>query len=135
MTPTRGASESDRSSHGARPDSTTGLQSRTGALLAYLGWWVTGGVMLMVERRDRVVRFHAAQSLVALGAVWLLGAAVYALAFALLSVSAAGFVTLLWLALGIWAAGVGLWVVCLAQVLRGEHIRIPLAAVLAERLA
>lgn len=115
--------------------STTGLQPRTAAMLGYLAWWVSGGLMLIVERRDRFVRFHAAQSLTVLGAVWLLGALVYGLAFAILSVSAAGFVTMLWLAMGIWAAGVGVWIACLVQVFRGEPWRIPLAAGLADRLA
>src|SRR5512134_719801 len=99
-----------------RAESSTGLPPRTGAVLAYLAWWVTGGLMLLVERRDRFVRFHAAQSLAGLGAVWLLGALVYAAAFAVLSMSATGFTALLWLALGIWAAGVGLWIVCLVKV-------------------
>ncbi len=116
-------------------DSSTGLQPRTGALLAYLAWWVTGALMLLVERRDRFVRFHAAQSLVGLGAAWVLGALVYLLAFAVLSMSATGFASLLWLALGIWAAGVGLWVVCLVKVCRGEQWRMPLAAGIADRFA
>jgi uncharacterized membrane protein len=116
-------------------ESSTGLPPRAGAVLAYLAWWVTGALMLLVERRDRFVRFHAAQSLAGLGAIWLLGAVVYATAFAVLSVSATGFTTLLWLALGIWAAGVGLWIVCLVKVSRGEPWRIPLAAGIADRLA
>jgi uncharacterized membrane protein len=115
--------------------STTGLQPRTAALLSYLGWWVTGGLMLIVERQDRFARFHAAQSFVSLGAVWLLGGLVYALAFGVLSMSAAGFVALLWTALGIWAAGVGLWIVSLVKVFRGEPWRVPLAAGIADRLA
>ncbi|HSL23821.1 MAG TPA: DUF4870 domain-containing protein [Vicinamibacterales bacterium] len=115
--------------------SSTGLPPRTGAMLAYLAWWVTGALMLIVERRDRFVRFHAAQSLAALGGVWLLGAAVYALAFVALSAGTGGFVAILWIALGIWAAGVGLWIVCLVKAFRGERWRIPLAADIAERLA
>lgn len=116
-------------------DSSTGLRPRTGAILAYLAWWVTGGLMLLVERRDPYVRFHAAQALIGLGAVWLLGMIVYVLAFAVLSVSATGFTAALWLALGIWAAGVGLWLVSLAKVIRGERWRMPLAAGVADRLA
>jgi uncharacterized membrane protein len=116
-------------------NSSTGLEPRTGALLAYLGWWVTGGLMLLVERRDRSVRFHAAQALLGLGLIWLLGAAVYALAFAVLSVSATGFIAMLWSALVIWAVGVGVWIVCLAKVFRGERWRMPLAANLADRLS
>jgi uncharacterized membrane protein len=132
---TPGLSESTRPPADLERGSTTGLQPRTAAMLAYLAWWVTGALMLMVERRDRFVRFHAAQSLAALGALWLLGALVYGLAFAMLSVSAAWFVATLWLALGIWAAGVGLWLVCLVKVFRGEPWRIPLAAGVADRLA
>ncbi len=116
-------------------ESSTGLQPRTGALLAYLAWWVTGALMLAVERSDRFVRFHAAQALVGLGAVWLLGVIVYVLAFAVLSVSATAFTAMLWLALGTWAAGVGLWIVCLVKAFRGERWRMPLAAGIADRLA
>jgi uncharacterized membrane protein len=119
----------------AAGDSTTGLPTRTASVLAYLGWWVTGALMLLLERRDKTVRFHAAQSVVALGAVWLLGVVVYGLAFGLLSIGARGFVSVLWLAFAIWAAGVVLWAVCLMQVIRGEQWRIPLAATVAERLA
>ena len=39
-------------------DSTTGLTTRTAAVLAYLGWWVTGLIFWAVERRDLQVRFH-----------------------------------------------------------------------------
>jgi uncharacterized membrane protein len=117
------------------PDSSTGLHPRTGAALAYLAWWVTGGLMLVLERRDASVRFHAAQALIGLGAIWLLGAIVFLLALAVLSVSATGFTATLWLALGIWAAGVGVWLVSLAKVIRGERWRMPLAAGLADRLA
>jgi uncharacterized membrane protein len=119
----------------ASPESSTRLPPRIGALLAYFAWWVTGALMLLVERRDRYVRFHAAQSLVGLGMAWLLGAAVYVLAFAVLSVSATWFTAMLWLAMGIWAAGVGLWVVSLVMVIRGERWRMPLAAGIADRLA
>jgi uncharacterized membrane protein len=115
-------------------NSSTGLPPRTGALLAYLAWWVTGGLMLLIERRDAFVRFHAAQSLAGLGAIWLLGAIVYVLAFAALSLSGTWFTLTLWLALGIWAAGVGLWLVSLAKVFRGERWRMPLAAEIADRL-
>lgn len=115
-------------------DSSTGLHPRTGAFLAYLGWWVTGGLMLLVERRDAFVRFHAAQALVGLGLLWLTGIIVYVLAFAVLSISATWFTAMLWLALGIWAAGVGLWILCLSQVVRGERWRMPLAAGIADWL-
>lgn len=36
-------------------------------LLCYLGFWVTGIIFLVIEKRDRLVRFHAMQSLVTFG--------------------------------------------------------------------
>jgi uncharacterized membrane protein len=113
---------------------TTGLPPRSGALLAYLGWWVTGGLMLLMERRDGFIRFHAAQALVGLGALWLAGLLLFAGAFLLLSVSETAFRLALWLSLATWAAGVGVWIVGLVGALRGERWRIPLAARAADRL-
>ena len=36
-------------------------------LLCYLGFWVTGIIFLVIEKKDRLVRFHAMQSLVTFG--------------------------------------------------------------------
>jgi uncharacterized membrane protein len=112
---------------------TTGLSPRSGALLAYLGWWVTGALMLVMEKRDPFIRFHAGQALVALGGIWITGLVAYAGAFVLLSVSAIAFRAMLWFSLGVWAAGLGLWIVGMVSALRGERWRIPLAAQLADR--
>jgi uncharacterized membrane protein len=118
-----------------RKGSSTGLTPRAGALLAYLAWWVTGALMLVLERRDPFVRFHAAQAVVGLGGVWLAGLLVYGLAFGVLSISATGFTAVLWLAFTIWVGGVGLWLFALVKVYRGERWRMPLAARMADRLA
>ena len=47
--------------------SSLGLPSRTASALAYSGWWVTGAIFWLLEREDRVVRFHAAQAIVVFG--------------------------------------------------------------------
>ena len=52
--------------------SSLGLPSRTAAALAYSGWWITGAIFWLLEREDRVVRFHAAQSIVVFGVAALL---------------------------------------------------------------
>jgi len=51
----------------ASSDSTTSLKPNTAGLLCYLGWWVTGIVFLIIERKNKLVRFHAMQSLVTFG--------------------------------------------------------------------
>ncbi len=47
--------------------STTSLMPNVAGLLCYLGFWVTGIIFLLIERRNRLVRFHAMQSLVTFG--------------------------------------------------------------------
>src|SRR3954463_9586102 len=69
------------------PHSSTGLSTPAASALAYLGWWATGIIVWLVERDDRVVRFHAAQAVTAFGAIavaiGLLGAlAIVSLSFA-----------------------------------------------------
>jgi uncharacterized membrane protein len=93
-----------------------------------LGWWVTGGLLLLLEQRQSFVRFHAAQAFFALGALWLAGLGVHGAAYLMLSVSAWAFGSLLWASYGIWAVGVGFWIVGIVGAARGERWRIPLAA-------
>lgn len=116
-----------------RPSS-TGLGSRTAAALAYGGWWVTGLVIWLLERHDRFARFHAAQSLVAFGAIAFLILAFGFLAAAALSFLPSAFTVLLGAAIGAWVLGVALWVVSLWKAANGEDWRIPIAAGFADRL-
>lgn len=113
---------------------TSGLSPRTGAVLAYLAWWVTGALMLLVERRDATIRFHAAQALVGLGAIWLAGVVAAGAAFLLLLFSSSAFSVLLWVAGVIWCGGVVVWAMCLYKAARGEPWRMPGAARLADRI-
>jgi uncharacterized membrane protein len=47
--------------------STTSLKPNVAGLLCYLGFWVTGVIFLFIERKNKLVRFHAMQSLVTFG--------------------------------------------------------------------
>jgi uncharacterized membrane protein len=42
-------------------------KGNTRGLLCYLGFWVTGIIFLITEKKDKVIRFHAMQSLVTFG--------------------------------------------------------------------
>lgn len=39
--------------------------------VAYLGWWVTGLVLLFTQKKNEYIRFHAMQSTVVFGAITL----------------------------------------------------------------
>lgn len=54
------------------PASSTGLSTRAGSFIAYLFGWITGVMLLLAERRDPEIRFHAAQSVLLFGGMTLL---------------------------------------------------------------
>jgi uncharacterized membrane protein len=114
--------------------SSTGLSSRVAAPLAYAGWWITGIIMWLVERRDPYVRFHAAQSIAAFGLVAALIAAFAILAVVSLSVLQSAFTPFVWAAALTWAGGILLWLVTMWKAASGDAWRIPVAAHLADRL-
>jgi uncharacterized membrane protein len=112
---------------------TSGLSPRALAALSYAAWWVTGLAVLGIERAHPFVRFHAWQSVIGLGAIWTLGVGFYFAAFLVLSVSAAGFTAMLWMAMAIWAVGLGAWGVCLYKAWIGEKWKLPVVGALAEK--
>ncbi len=102
--------------------STTGLPSNIVAVLAYLFGCIGGIVLLLIERRDGYVRFHAMQStltfLIILVAALIAG-----------SVPVAG-----WLFSGLlsFAAGI-LWLVLMFKAFTGQRYKLPYIGEMAER--
>lgn len=113
----------------------TGVDARLSSVLCYAGWWVTGLVFLFAERRDRTVRFHAAQSLIVFGvlsvALFLCGGA-SAIAF---FVATQTFQMVQAFGNALWFGAVVLWLFLLLKTWRGEDWRVPLVGDLASRLA
>jgi uncharacterized membrane protein len=116
-------------------DSSTGLTTRTAAVLSYLGWWVTGLIFWAVERRDAQVRFHAAQATVVFGGLAIVIVVLGVLGLVMLSFAPRAFLVLVGTAGVVWLASVALWIAALWQAGRGKRWRIPLAARLADALA
>lgn len=114
--------------------SSTGLSPQIAAPLAYSGWWLTGLILWFVERRDRAIRFHAAQAIAAFGVIAAVIVAFAGLALASLSFLPSAFTLLLWAAAITWVAGVALWIVVMWKAATGRVWRIPIAAELADRI-
>jgi uncharacterized membrane protein len=101
------------------PPATAGVDKRTGAILAYLLWWITGIIFLFVGKNDPDVKYHAAQSTVFFGSISIIG-------FVLnrLSLFTGGLGILLGLlAFLIWVFGVIVWVICLVRASSGGGAR------------
>lgn len=102
--------------------STTNLTPNLAGLLCYLGIWVTGIIFIVLEQKNRCVRFHAIQSITVFG--------ILGIANALLSqIPIVG-----------WFFGVItgvltfiLWIVLMVKAYHGELYKIPLAGDIAEK--
>lgn len=111
------------------------MDPHVAAMLAYLAWWVTGILFYLVERDNRFVRFHAAQSIVAFGGISILGAVLMMTSFVLLFVWAEGFQVLMMLSQIVMLAGLLVWAICLFKAFSGEYFKLPVVGDFAERMA
>ena len=105
----------------------TGLQENVAGLLCYLGVWVTGIIFLILEPKNRFVRFHALQSIVTFGSINIVGF--------VLNVLTGGPLLFVYLMLR-WVLSVGaiiLWVVLMLKAYQGERYKLPVAGDIAEQ--
>jgi uncharacterized membrane protein len=47
----------------------TGLEENVAGLLCYVLGWITGLVFFLIEKENKMVRFHALQSIIVFGAI------------------------------------------------------------------
>lgn len=100
----------------------TGLQENVAGLLCYVLLWVSGLVFLLLEPKNRFVRFHALQSIIVFGALFLASALIAWIPFI-------G---------GFFGAAIGivvfvLWIVLMVKAYQGELYKVPVAGDLAEK--
>lgn len=121
----------------------TGLSENVAGLLCYVLGWLTGLIFLLIDRRP-FVRFHAAQSLVAFGALNIISI-ILGMAF-LGSIWGRDFgsgFAWSWSGFGFWAAMRGIvnlaalivWIVGMIKAYQHERFRFPIAADLADQIA
>lgn len=90
--------------------------------VSYLLGFITGIVLLLVEKQSKFVRFHAMQSTILFGGLFIINVGL-------------GFIPLLgWLA-GLFLSLLGfiLWIVCLWKAFQGEMYKVPYVGNLAEK--
>jgi len=95
----------------------TGLPKNTAGALAYALGWLTGIVMLLIEK-DPFVRFHAMQSIITFGALTLLSL-VPVIGWALSPM--------------IMIVGFVLWLVLIFKAYQGEKFKLPIVGEFAEK--
>jgi uncharacterized membrane protein len=115
--------------------SATGLEPQFAATLAYLAGPFSGAIILLAERSNRFVRFHAWQSILGLGSLALAALLFLALAFMGLFLSPATFVVFYWLAGITSAVWLVAWGACLVKAFGGAVFKLPVAGDWAARFA
>lgn len=115
--------------------SSTGLDPRTAAALAYLAGPFSGALVLWVETANRDVRFHAWQSIAGLGALVLAVILSGTIAVLGLFVSATVMLMMLRVATLLTIVLAIVWAVCLWKAFAGGRWKLPLAGNFAERRA
>ncbi len=113
----------------------TGIDTRLASALCYSVWWITGVLFLLLERRDPVVRFHAAQATVLFGGLSLVLMGLGAVSAVALLASAPGYQAVRVLGDVVWTGAAVLWLVLVLRCWRGDMWRVPLVATLADGLA
>jgi uncharacterized membrane protein len=118
-----------------RAPSSTGLEPQFAGALAYLAGPLSGVTILLAERSNRFVRFHAWQAIIGLGGLGILTVVLLLSAFLSLFVSPALFRILSIAAVVAAVVWLLAWGTCLVKAFGGSAWKLPLAGKLAERRA
>lgn len=109
-------------------DTSLGIEPNLGGLLSYALGWITGLIMILLEKKNGFVRFHAVQSMVVFGAITIL-----LIAFGILDgLDIVG--RLFWaLSVAVWILAFILWIVLMVKAYQGERYKLPIAGDIAEK--
>ncbi len=99
-----------------------GMQPNVAALLSYLIGFVTGIIFFLVEKENKFVRFHAMQSIIVFGFLFVLGVILPLLPIL-------GWILLPFL----WIADIVIWIVLMVKAYQGEYFKMPIAGDIAEK--
>jgi uncharacterized membrane protein len=115
--------------------SSTGLPPRVAGVLCYAAAWLSGLVILAIERESRFVRFHAWQAVLGFGVLTLVALACSSATILMAFVSPDAFRVMARITQVGWVVFVAVWLLAIALVARGKRWKMPVVGKYAERLA
>jgi len=107
----------------APADTSTGLSPNVAGLLCYVGGWISGIVFFVLEQKNKFVRFHAAQSIVAFGIITVAG-----ITLGLIPAVGVVFSSI------IGVIGFIVWIVMIVKASNGEWYKLPWVGDVAENI-
>jgi uncharacterized membrane protein len=102
----------------------TGIKENVAGLLCYLLWWVTGVIFLIIEPKNKFIRFHAIQSIIIFGVLWIAGMIFWWIPFIGLVIGTI-----------IWVVGFILWILMMYKAYQGLKYKLPVTGDMAEKWA
>ena len=99
-----------------------GMETNVAAFLSYLLGFITGIIFYVLEKENKFVRFHAMQSILVFGSLFVLAIVIGIMPFmgwALVNI--------------IWVLGIILWVILMVKAYKGEYFKLPIAGDIAEK--
>jgi uncharacterized membrane protein len=105
------------------PETTTGITPNIAGVLCYVLGWVTGIIFLVLERKNKWIRYHAIQSIIVFGTLCI-------------ALGVLGWIPFIgwFFSAVIWIAGVVLWIVLMVKAYNGERYKVPWAGEIAEKI-
>jgi uncharacterized membrane protein len=99
-----------------------GMSANVEALLSYLLGFITGIIFYLTEKENKFVRFHAMQSIVTFGGLWVLS-----MVLMIIPVIGWGIASL------IYILEIILWIILMIKAYQGEYFKLPIAGEIAEK--
>jgi uncharacterized membrane protein len=108
----------------------TGLEPNIAGLLCYVLGWVSGIVFLVLEKKDKFVRFHAIQSIIVFGAFSVVNIVLWMFTW----------IPYVWILFVVINSLVGvfafiLWIVLMLKAYQGQKFKMPIAGDIAAKNA
>jgi uncharacterized membrane protein len=108
-----------------------GLEENFEAALCYLGVWVTGLIFYFVDDKNKLIRFHAAQSVLVflplMILAWLFGGF-----FGILNYGP-GWVFFAWISWIFWVLVIILWFILMVKAYQMQKFKLPIVGDIAEK--
>ena len=101
--------------------SSLGLDPNVAGLLSYLGGFISGIILFVLEKENKFVRFHAMQSIILFGGLFALQ---MALVFTIVLIVVVPFINI---------GGFILWILLMVKAYKGEMYKLPIIGKIAEQ--
>jgi uncharacterized membrane protein len=114
--------------------SSSGLAPNVASALAYVLGIITGVIFLVIEKENRFVRFHAAQSIAVTLVLTVVSIGLSVLSTALVFVPILGWIVAFLLSVGLLFATFVLWVLLMWRAYQGREWELPVAGGIARKM-